>query len=128
MSAIMIVPQYIRWHYSRAIADYWRLTATLLWFFFYFFSIGLLLRTLFAPWRRLDEDGGIWFERVIVNTLMRGVGAIMRTIVILFGLIVLIGTGFLSLLFFIIWLLLPLFVLALLVQGIATLFSLPLIA
>ncbi len=92
---LAFLPYYLLWHYSRALSEMYRVWRNFLWFFYNFFSIPLLLSTLFAPFKRLDEGykKGLrieaFFETLIVNMLMRLVGACMRIIIIGVGIIVL---------------------------------------
>ena len=78
-----------------------------------YFSIDLLLRTLFSPFRQISAgqvDGPIniklraFFDRL----LSRVIGAIVRTIVMLIGLLSLAIATILGLLYIISWSLLPL--------------------
>ena len=73
----------------------------------HFFSISTLLGTLFSPWKRLKEDykKGLdiaeFFTSLAVNILMRILGAIMRSVVILVGLFALVVVFALGLLVFV---------------------------
>ncbi|MDO8424457.1 MAG: hypothetical protein Q7S70_00775 [bacterium] len=78
-----------------------------------FFSIPLLLKTLFSPWRKYSAsygrgfDVGRFFETLLSNLIFRLLGAIVRSFFILAGilfegLIFIVGLAIL-----IIWLLLP---------------------
>ena len=76
------------------------------------FSIGLLVETLFAPFRQIsaDEqartDGGM--ANVIVDKLIsRLIGFFMRTVMIIVGTITLIGLAVISLARLVIWPLMP---------------------
>jgi hypothetical protein len=115
---------YITWHYSTAIRDLLRTWSNFLWFFYTFFSIPLLLRTLFQPFHRLDEGyrkgfyPSDWAEQFGVNLLMRFVGAFLRIFLILLGLICLFGTLVGGALFFVAWLAAPLVVVALSIAGV----------
>jgi hypothetical protein len=89
---LTILPIYLSWHYFSALKDYSRVSKNLLWFVFNFFSINLLLETLFSPWKRLsgDEYGGKdsnAFTDFIVNILMRISGFIIRICTIALGII-----------------------------------------
>ncbi len=53
----------------------------LLWFFAQFFSLALLLKTLFQPFKRLRD------ESFIVSAIMRAVGFLLRSFVIILGII-----------------------------------------
>ena len=78
-----------------------------------FFSISLLLRTLFAPFKQIDAGGGgnslgdrmrAFGDRLI----SRLVGAVMRIGILIFGLILLILESVIGLALIIIWPFLPL--------------------
>ena len=78
-----------------------------------FFSISLLLRTLFAPFKQIDAGGGgnslgdrmrAFGDRLI----SRLVGAVMRIGILIFGLILLILESVIGLALVIIWSFLPL--------------------
>ena len=95
------------------------------------FSIGLLSKTLFAPFKRLQEErkkGSLKFEdwggAIIVNVLMRFVGFGVRTVIIAVGLIFILFTVVIGLMAFVLWLILPLGGAFLLVFGFSQLFYL----
>ncbi len=78
-----------------------------------FFSISLLLRTLFAPFKQIDAGGGgnslgdrmrAFGDRLI----SRLVGAVMRIGILIFGLILLILESVIGLALIVIWPFLPL--------------------
>jgi len=104
---------YAKWHYGRGLRELFEVAKNFLWFVTNFFSFKLLLKTLFAPWKRLGEHygGGLDLEAfastVVVNGLMRVVGFFTKTLVLIVGLVsyvlVLIFSGFI----FIIWILAP---------------------
>ena len=85
----------------------------IIWFTQQFFSIKLLLKTFFKPWKRLQErhyrsEGiGEFFANIIVNTLMRIVGMVIRTVVIVLGLVCLLLALLSGLFIFGIWFILP---------------------
>jgi hypothetical protein len=109
---LTIFPSYLIWHYGGAFKDYRRVSMNLLWFISNFFSIELLVGTLFSPWKRLakDEYGGgdsNFFTNFIVNVLMRISGFLIRSVTIVIGSIALLLTAIFLALGFIFWLLLP---------------------
>ena len=127
----ILATRYLIWHYSEALADWWRIVGNFVWFFFHMFSIGLLLRTLFAPFKRMQEERkkGSWkFEdwggAIIINILMRVIGVGVRMVIIAVGLVFIILTASGGALAFILWLILPLGVAFLLVFGFSQLFYL----
>lgn len=90
---------------------------------FYSFSVPELISTLFAPWKKdilykenpsLSES----FQILIGNMISRLVGAIVRFITILTGLILTAFVFLVGLLFLIGWLVLPIIILYLLFNGI----------
>ena len=106
-----LIPTYFVWHYTIAISDLKRLEKNIIWFIFNFFSIGILLDTLFSPWKRLAKDEGTkrptYFSNLVVNVLMRLVGIFIRGATILFGTATLIVTIFAAVIVFLAWLFLP---------------------
>lgn len=130
MSPFVIFPYYLAWHYTRAIRDFFTIWGNLLWFVYQFFSIRLLLKTLFSPFKRLKEQntGGVLdfeglFESLIVNTVMRVVGFIFRSIVIIFGVVFYILTIVAGIVTFVLWIILPFLIIFLLIASIIGFFK-----
>lgn len=77
------------------------------------FSIRLILRTLFSPWKQIISSGGVnttlgdKIRKVVDNLVSRLVGAGVRFIMLILGLIFTGLLSMLSLLAFIIWPLIP---------------------
>lgn len=112
MRFLSIFPLYLIWHYGGAFRDYKRVSINLLWFILNFFSISLLIHTLFAPWKRLskDEYGGgdsNFLTNFIVNILMRISGFFIRSVTLIFGLLAFLVTVIFLIVGFLFWLLLP---------------------
>ncbi len=111
---------YLRWHYGMAYRDLTRVWLNYLWFVAHFFSLGILLRTLFAPYKRMKEknEKGLDFqaigEMIAVNTVMRLVGFLLRIIVLTIGLAVLSVVLVLGLILYPIWTIMPVLLIALL--------------
>ncbi|MCJ7827773.1 AAA family ATPase, partial [Patescibacteria group bacterium] len=111
---------YFEWHYAFIPVKILHSTLNLLIFFWHFFSIGILLKTLFSPWKRQivtrtkpGLDLGEIFERITFNLISRVIGAMVRVSLILFWLVLEIITIPLGLTFFSIWIILPLITLPL---------------
>ena len=121
----LLALNYFYWHYTRALSDFFRVWGNFFGVFWCFFSIGLLLGTLFSPLQRLDEQykKGLypeqWFETFVVNSLMRLTGAVVRLVLIAIGIVALLATAVFGVGFFIAWLLVPLLVAATFIGGIA---------
>ncbi|MEK7621656.1 MAG: hypothetical protein AAB415_00590 [Patescibacteria group bacterium] len=86
MTVATLFGRYFAWHYTTGLADCLRLVANFLWFGYHFFSVPVITRTLFSPWRRLGESYRKGFdperilETLIVNILMRLFGFLIRII------------------------------------------------
>lgn len=109
-----IIISWVVWHFyemSRFLFSVWE---NFIWFSAGFFSVPLLIRTLFSPWRRYKWrypkgfDIGEFFSTLISNIFSRIVGAFARTVLILLG----IASQLFILLFggivFLLWIFLPL--------------------
>jgi hypothetical protein len=113
MGGVSLFFDYILWHYSRALINGATIWANLMWFVVHFFSIPLLLRTLFSPWKRMHEEysrGGFedFMGMLVVNIMTRVVGFLTRIFVLLIGFVLLISFAIGFLVWSITWLLLPL--------------------
>jgi hypothetical protein len=125
MSFIIFGLNYLKWHYSRGFSNLIAIVKNIFLFIFDFFSIHLLVMTLFSPWRRLGEvyipksGPTAWLETVFINTMMRLVGLVFRLILLAVGsvsclAIVLVGT--IALLLWLIW---PFMIFVLFLNGLA---------
>ncbi len=112
MAFVHVLSYYIIWHYTTAWSDMARVVRNYLWFVSNFFSIKLLSKTLFSPWRRLAVSGGRgkeenFFGALVINTLMRLVGFGIRAATIVAGAFALFVTVVVSLLAALAWLVFP---------------------
>ncbi|MES2213594.1 MAG: hypothetical protein V4473_02020 [Patescibacteria group bacterium] len=127
MNFIVILPYYLRWHYTQALLDIGRLWKNFLIFIYTFFSIPTLLRTLFSPWQRMGdayvkgEEVGDMFKTFIFNTIMRGVGFVARSIFIIIGVIGIVLGICAGILVYIAWIFLPVVLVKLVLFGISEL-------
>jgi len=121
MHLLQLPSAYLRWHYVYAWADLLRIYTSISWFLATLFSLRILVSTLFSPWRRLSEHTGRGstglLGKLIINTLTRCFGFVVRTGTVLFGLVSLCVWTVLFSLCFIAWVALPLLAPALLVIG-----------
>lgn len=101
-----------------------RLIGRMYWFEWHFFSVGILLRSFFQPWKRLGEEKGEkfkleqWLQATVINTMMRLIGISLRAVILAFSLMVFAVTTLVVALFVSMWCLLPIIILALLVRGV----------
>ena len=78
-----------------------------------FFSIGLLFKTLFAPYRQISAGRvsgpiGVQLHAFLDRTISRLVGSFVRMFMIIFGSFVMLAQILFGILFLIIWLVMPL--------------------
>jgi hypothetical protein len=83
-----------------------------------FFSVPLLFKTFFAPWRRYNWrypkgfDLGEFFNTLISNTFSRVLGAFMRIVLIIIGILLQVFVAIAGLVIFVGWILIPFAVIA----------------
>lgn len=125
MGLTIFLKDYIIWHYSTAPKEGAKICKNFLWFISQFFSIKLLLKTLFQPLKRMREyygrgfDPAKYLETLAMNSIMRLVGLVARLLIIAVGLtaeLMAIAAG--TIIFFA-WLFLPLLITWFLVKGLA---------
>ena len=124
----MILASYVTWHYGMALRSGVLLFNNFLIFLFHFFSVSLLLKTYFSKFGRLGEryKRGLNLESLLstflINTLMRVVGAVVRTIFILLGLVSIAVTIVLGVTAFLVWIFFPLVIFVSFVLGLTLVF------
>lgn len=110
---IKIELQYLSWHYSdqaKLILRAWR---NFLRFNLNYFSIPLLLKTLFSHWRKYQWsygrgfDAGRYLEAFLSNLISRILGATIRVFLIIAGILIEIFIILAGIIIFIGWLILP---------------------
>jgi hypothetical protein len=120
----MLVFDYWAWHYRRGVKDVMILARNYSWFILHFFSIPLLILTLFSPWKRLSEERTARFDIgdalgvFLVNIMMRLFGFCFRITVIAVGLAALILSACFWVICIAIWILFPLAILLLFSGGV----------
>ncbi len=118
---------YFSWHYGRAFRDIFVVWTNLAWFVTHFFSLPLLLRTLFAPWKRVHEAyrrTGLedLFEAFVLNVLSRIFGACVRLCIIAVGVVALLVSAAMLVATYTFWLFAPLIVPLMFLSGIILVF------
>ena len=120
---INIFSQWFSWHFFETPIEILKAWRNFLLFNLNYFSIVLLLKTFFSPWRRYKVfygrgfDVGRFFEAFFSNLIFRILGAVVRSILIFFGLLVQIFIIFAGAIILISWLLLPAFLIIGLIFG-----------
>jgi len=124
-----ILVEYIKWHYGGAITNYVRLVRTGRDFILYFFSLPLLLRTLFSPYKRIQEPRTRrfsfedWAGQIIINALSRIIGFILRISIIILGLLFFVAFMIISVFGFAFWIASPIIVIMSIISGAIILIS-----
>jgi len=81
-----------------------------------YFSLSILLKSFFAPWRKYKWgyprgfDIGEFFSTFISNAFSRFLGALMRIVLIVVGVFFQIFVVFAGLIIFLLWMLVPLII------------------
>ena len=110
-----IVIEYLVWHFfdtPKGILKAWQ---NCLKFNLNYWSVPLLLRTWFSPWRRYRYSYGKgfsfgkYFEVFTFNMTSRVIGAVMRSVLIVIGVFAEVLVFFAGAAVFLIWLFLPVF-------------------
>ena len=123
-----IVFQYLEWHFADTPRGILRAWKNCLRFNLNFWSVIILIKTFFSHWRRYRYDYGRgfdikrYFEVWTFNMISRVLGAILRSFLIVLGVlteILVISAGFTVFLF---WILLPFIVILGFIYGIKLLF------
>lgn len=113
MNPVVVAIEYFTWQYTSGIFEYLRAWGNIHWFLYYFFSLPILVQTLFQPLFRIKEDygRGIDFQKIAeamtINLIMRITGLVVRLVLIVVGLVVEIAVFVLGICGFIIFLLSP---------------------
>lgn len=126
---LTILHHYLVWHYTRAFGEIRHVAKNLLWFVVHFFSLPQLIRSFFAPYRRMTEERGNAFNLedlasfVIIGLISRIIGMILRTVVILCGLATLSILLVLIVATFVFWITAPLAIVTLIIIGLRFIFG-----
>lgn len=119
---------YLSWHFLEVPKNILTAWKNFLRFGFNYFSIPLLLRTLFSPWHKYSwtYPRGLYIgkrlEIFFSNLILRILGAILRVFLITFGILAEIFIVFVGVIIFLGWLISPILLIAGLVLGIKTIF------
>lgn len=113
MLFVSLLHHYFWWHYTQALVLYIRVSKNLWWFLVQFFSIPLLLMSLFSPFKRVVEQRRKAWDLedlagvLLVNAMSRIIGALVRLTIICIGIVTLVSFTLLSVVGYALWLLAP---------------------
>jgi len=115
--------QFLEWYFvdqSLLILKAWK---NYLRFNFEYFSIPLLLKTFFSPWRRYAWSYGRGFnfkrylDALVSNAIFRVLGAVLRLFLIIIGTILEIAVFLAGMVIFIFWIFLPFIIISMFILG-----------
>lgn len=118
-----VILQFWAWYYTSAVKGLIKAWKNFIIFVREYYSIPLLLRTLFHPWRRDITKYGRGFsiknflETLSFNLISRSIGFMVRSVIIVIGLFCSLGVIVLGFIALIIWLALPVILLFLIITG-----------
>lgn len=122
-----LLVEYGRWHYSDALVAYIRILKNFWWFVVAYFSMPLLLKTLFVPYKRMTEHtvGTVssWLEASVMNTLSRLVGFLVRLCLLITGFVTLCGLTVGGIFGYGLWLIAPILPSLFMLTGLLLIFS-----
>ena len=123
MGFAVFLKDYVLWHYGEGIKNITALGLNFLRFENHFFSQKLLLKTLFSPYRRMQErykkgfDVEAFLESAIINFITRLVGFLLRSVILLASGVANLFTIIAIPIALVLWIFLPLLIVALLIAG-----------
>jgi hypothetical protein len=128
MAGAFFIFDYLVWHYTRAFRDVSSFWMNIAWFVIHFFSIPLLLRTLFSPWKRVTTEHTKYgledlAETILFNIMSRVVGALIRSVLLIMGIVSLVVVLVAYVAFLTLWAVLPAVALFSLMSGISLLLT-----
>ena len=123
MAILILSWQFVIWYYTAALFNFVKISRDFTWFLYHFFSIPILIPTLFSKWKRIGDvrtrkfDIADFFSVFIVNFIMRIVGFFIRSAVVVLGVISMILAIVVEVTLFVVWIFLPVIIVALFVMG-----------
>jgi len=129
MLFVSILHHYLIWHYTQAFREILHVWTNFFWFIVNFFSLPQLLKSFFAPWKRIVEGRGEKFNLedlagfIIIGIISRLIGIILRATVIITGTAALILLCLGIIVTYFVWILAPLAIIGSLYYGIVLIFS-----
>ena len=124
----LLLLRYFKWHYLDASKEILKGWGNILWFEFNYFSVWLLIKTFFSPWKKITWDYGRGFDigrflfTFASNLISRILGSFVRSFLVSAGIIGQLVLLFLGSIFFFLWLLLPALIIAAFLYGLFLLF------
>lgn len=112
MEKIVLI-KFLAWYFIDSPKNILKAWGNFLFFILNYFSIPVLIKTYFSHWRKyrsLYQKGfapWLWFEAFVFNMFSRIIGAILRSVFIVLGLIIEIAVFLAGLAILLVWIFLP---------------------
>lgn len=125
---VNIIPLFWKWYYTQGAKDILSAWRNFILFALEYFSIPLLLKTLFSPWKRdiTKKPRGLdlkrLFQYITYNAISRSIGFFMRFLTICAGILFLFMVFVLGAIFFVLWIFLPLILIGLFILSLVLIF------
>lgn len=126
MQIVSIIFDYLSWHYSLAYVDMFGIWRNYLWAVKQQFSVPEVFKSLFSPFKRLQEEKvniikkpEEFFANFFVNIIMRIVGFVLRTALLAIALVAFLLVTGLGILTLLLWTVLPLLVVYFFIVGLS---------
>jgi len=117
----MLIADFFKWWYTKGWLDFGKKIIARLRYLTQFFSFSILIRTLFAPWRRIvtipGKSIGEKLRAFLDNLISRIIGFLTRTLVLVAALILITLIAVVGLILFISWPFAPILVIFLIFKS-----------
>ncbi len=116
--------QYLIWHFVEMPKHIFQAWTNLLRFSIDYFSLPILLKTFFSPWKKFSHSYGKsfsfkkYFEVFVFNLMSRTIGAVIRLFFVLLALVFSFFVFISGLFFLLAWILMPLWLVYIFLYGI----------
>jgi hypothetical protein len=113
MFFLTLLRDYMLWHYGAGLIAFVRVYKNFWWFLVQFFSIPQLSTSLLAPYKRMTERRGSLLDLewlvgfIIINSMSRLLGLVIRLVIIFVGLLCLVAFSLTALISYGLWLVAP---------------------
>lgn len=114
----LIIIDYLNWHFIEATRDIALAWKNFLWFGLNYFSVPILVKTFFSHWHKYYFSYGDkwnpqrWIEAFTFNSMSRIIGAMLRFVLIISGILFELGIFLIGLIGLIAWICAPIILLA----------------
>lgn len=125
MFSLSIINHYLVWHYGYAFIEIWHVWRSFFWFTINFFSVPQLLKSLFAPYKRVTTERGETFNLedlagfIIINIVSRFIGLFLRVAILLVAVLALVVLSIGIILTYIAWVTAPIVLFGFMYYGIS---------